>query len=462
MRSLKTPFLIATASVLLCIGVSVSSANASQPKSSPAVSSISGPIRNGYNYCLGVNKSKIVNVKCVENKNSWTVTKSSRSAGYTIGNKKCVTAVFLKNGQNLTTENCGSFPAAHQDWVALPSGGIALVGSNFCLDVEVGVPKLNSPIQIYTCLGLIVGNIRVPAQRWVYGAAMFNQSQAVTPVVTIARPNRDLFPGLPAPPTTTASAANPTAPKAPTSFSVKPGLVSHDLVGNGLLGVFWSAEWNASPGATRYELEVSRLKNPLTGQPRGTKPHWDVQYISTTYTRYTESSQEFKYQDHAVLRVGIRACNSSCSRFVYSETDKRVPYRARQRELLMSIANVMTVSTWSRITTLRSESGKRLYFPYSDWSNDGCSNSPDRPLANFILACSLHDWLYRNSKRIDKETTGDEYADRLWNAKNRKIFDDQLLFLLRQECVNKVGSSKVSCQALARIYYFFVREHIDD
>ena len=207
---LKTPFLIATASVLLCIGVSVSSANASQPKSSPAVSSVSGPIRNGYNYCLGVNKRKIVNVKCVEKKNSWTVTKSARSAGYQIGTKNCVTAAVLRDGENLQLASCGKVPAAQQDWVALPSGGIALVGSNFCLDVEVGVPKLNSPIQIYTCLGLIDGNTRVPAQRWVYGAAMFNQSQAVTPVettsaplVTIARPNRDLFPGLPPPPITT-------------------------------------------------------------------------------------------------------------------------------------------------------------------------------------------------------------------------------------------------------------------
>ena len=214
---LKTPFLIATASVLLCIGVSVSSANASQPKSSPAVSSVSGPISNGYNYCLGVNKRKIVNVKCVEKKNSWTVSKSSRSAGYQIGTKNCVTAAVLRDGENLQLASCGKVPAAQQDWVALPSGGIALVGSNFCLDVEVGVPKPNSPIQIYTCQGLTAESKRIPSQRWGYNPAMFGVGKevapvatTVAPVVTIARPNRDfsdMFPGLPAPPTITSEIA---------------------------------------------------------------------------------------------------------------------------------------------------------------------------------------------------------------------------------------------------------------
>jgi hypothetical protein len=70
----------------------------------------------------------------------------------------------------------------------------------------------------------------------------------------------------------------------------------------------------------------------------------------------------------------------------------------------------------------------------------------------------LHDWLYRNSKRIDKETTGEEYADRLWNETNRKIFDGQLWFLLEQECANKVGKGKVGCRSLAAVYYGFVRE----
>ena len=193
--------------------MSVSSANASQPKSSPAVSSVSGPISNGYNYCLGVNKRKIVNVKCVEKKNSWTVSKSSRSAGYQIGTKNCVTAAVLRDGENLQLASCGKVPAAQQDWVALPSGGIALVGSNFCLDVEVGVPKPNSPIQIYTCQGLTAESKRIPSQRWGYNPAMFGVGKevapvatTVAPVVTIARPNRDfsdMFPGLPPPPTIT-------------------------------------------------------------------------------------------------------------------------------------------------------------------------------------------------------------------------------------------------------------------
>ena len=220
MKSFKTPFLIATVSVLLCTGVSVSSANASQPKSLPAVSSVSGSISNGYNYCLGTGLRNIVNVKCPGQ--NWTVSKSSRSAGYQIGTKNCVTAAVLRNGENLQLASCGMVPAAQQDWVALPSGGIALVGSNFCLDVEVGVPKPNSPIQIYTCQGLKAG-LRIPAQRWAYNPAMFNQSQPIAPVGTTVAPIPPIT-IAPIPPITAAPVATVDFPTLPpkTRFTIPP------------------------------------------------------------------------------------------------------------------------------------------------------------------------------------------------------------------------------------------------
>lgn len=60
---------------------------------------------------------------------------------------------------------------------ALPNGGIGLVDSNFCLDVETGIPKIGSPIQIWTCQGLNSGNIRIPAQRWTYGQSILPQQE---------------------------------------------------------------------------------------------------------------------------------------------------------------------------------------------------------------------------------------------------------------------------------------------
>ena len=439
---------------------------------------MSGSISNGYNYCLGTGlQGNIENVVCPGQ--NWTVSKSSRSAGYQIGTKNCVTAAVLRDGENLQLASCGKVPAAQQDWVALPSGGIALVGSNFCLDVEVGVPKPNSPIQIYTCQGLTAESKRIPSQRWGYNPAMFRDGKEVAPVattvapvvtvvapeVTLARPNRDLL-DL-SPPTTVAVAENPTAgdglnsaPSAPTSFSISPGFLSNHWSGYGWPPpVFWTANWNASPGATKYQLEVSRLKNPLTGKPRGTKNIWDVQYISTSSTTYRETKQEFKYQNHAVLRVGVRACNLKCSEFVYSETEKLVPRRDTQRNLLMLITEFVTADLWYNFEVLRSASGKHVYFPYADWTNDGCSNSPDFPGANFILACSMHDWLYRNSKRLDKERTSEEKAPQLWNDKNRKIFDDQFLFLLQLEC-NNLGTKRETdkCLTKANVYYQMVRK----
>jgi len=98
----------------------------------------------------------------------------------------CLTAPALKDGQDLFAIACGTSAATQQDWVGLPNGGIGLIGSNFCLDVEVGIPKDGSPIQIYTCQALVNGTTRIPAQRWVYDQTMFNQSQANAPVTTIA------------------------------------------------------------------------------------------------------------------------------------------------------------------------------------------------------------------------------------------------------------------------------------
>jgi hypothetical protein len=128
----------------------------------------------------------VVNVRCIT-PTTWTSVKSTRTTGYNLQIKgMCLTAPALKDGQDLFASACGTSAATQQDWVGLPNGGIGLIGSNFCLDVEVGIPKDGSPIQIYTCQALVNGTTRIPAQRWVYDQTMFNQSQANAPVTTIA------------------------------------------------------------------------------------------------------------------------------------------------------------------------------------------------------------------------------------------------------------------------------------
>lgn len=198
MKVSKTSFLIATASILLSVGVGVSSANASQPKSLPTVSSATGIISNGFNFCLGLGTSvkigspiiPVVNVSCTAN-TSVVVTKSTTTTGYTIAiADKCLFLASRTNGSDLFASTCG----LAANWFALSAGGIGLVplsgdgvNSNFCMDVEIGTPKIGSPIQIYTCQGL-TGGLRIPAQRWKYPEALFNQSPYPYPDKSLPQP----------------------------------------------------------------------------------------------------------------------------------------------------------------------------------------------------------------------------------------------------------------------------------
>jgi hypothetical protein len=188
MKISKTSVFLAVVSVFLSAGVYVTDVNASSAPLMFSTASKSGLLSNGYNFCMGVNSSdSVVNVSCVSLP-VWMSARSSRSAGFNLQiNGKCLTAPSLTDGQDLSLRTCGSTPATQQDWLALSQGGIGLINSKFCLDVEVGVPKDGSPIQIYTCqeLKYLSARIpvlsRIPAQNWVYDQAMFNPSQANVP-----------------------------------------------------------------------------------------------------------------------------------------------------------------------------------------------------------------------------------------------------------------------------------------
>jgi len=162
--------------MFLSVGIFVTEASSPRAASASPAGSASGSVSNGYNFCLGVSRTNAaVNVQCIT-RTIWSSVKSTRTTGYNLQIKgMCLTAPSLKDGQDLFASACGASAAAQQDWVGLPNGGIGLINSNFCLDVEVGVPKDGSPIQIYTCQGLANGTTRIAAQRWFYGQNMFSQ-----------------------------------------------------------------------------------------------------------------------------------------------------------------------------------------------------------------------------------------------------------------------------------------------
>ncbi|MCJ1363067.1 hypothetical protein MMC16_002173 [Acarospora aff. strigata] len=88
--------------------------------------------------------------------------------------------------------------------------------------------------------------------------------------------------------------------------------------------------------------------------------------------------------------------------------------------------------------------------PYLDWSDDGCSASPDRPSGyNFLDSCKRHDFGYRNYKKQARFT---ETA--------RKAIDGNFKTDLYNECNKYSGWQSykgVECRRIADVYYNAVR-----
>lgn len=92
------------------------------------------------------------------------------------------------------------------------------------------------------------------------------------------------------------------------------------------------------------------------------------------------------------------------------------------------------------------------YRKYSgpNWSNDGCSNSPDKPLfLNFKDPCNHHDFGYRNVPQYSRGR----------NETYRKYVDDRFLSNLKSVCsdLHWWDPRKDKCYALAYTYYAAVR-----
>ncbi|GGX80407.1 phospholipase [Streptomyces hiroshimensis] len=84
-----------------------------------------------------------------------------------------------------------------------------------------------------------------------------------------------------------------------------------------------------------------------------------------------------------------------------------------------------------------------------DWSSDGCSWAPDRPMGfNFLPSCQRHDFGYRNYKKQGRFDHGTRLA-----VDNN--FKADLYAYCRTLAKAKIGS----CEYWARVYYDKVREH---
>ncbi|GAA1071805.1 phospholipase [Nocardiopsis composta] len=89
-----------------------------------------------------------------------------------------------------------------------------------------------------------------------------------------------------------------------------------------------------------------------------------------------------------------------------------------------------------------SVSADRPYEGQLDWSNDGCSYSPDQPLGNdFLPGCVRHDFGYRNFKLQERFTEDNR-------ARIDGVFRDDLYGICDGDWV---------CRGVADIYYAAVR-----
>ncbi|MFF7727610.1 phospholipase [Streptomyces sp. NPDC008001] len=84
-----------------------------------------------------------------------------------------------------------------------------------------------------------------------------------------------------------------------------------------------------------------------------------------------------------------------------------------------------------------------------DWSSDGCSWAPDRPMGfNFLPSCQRHDFGYRNYKKQGR-----------FGHDTRLAIDNNFKADLYTYCRTLAKTKTGSCEYWARVYYGKVREH---
>ncbi|KAF8466007.1 prokaryotic phospholipase A2-domain-containing protein [Kalaharituber pfeilii] len=116
---------------------------------------------------------------------------------------------------------------------------------------------------------------------------------------------------------------------------------------------------------------------------------------------------------------------------------------ARQTSLITATDNLLFTSTLDQFLTAKANKQPAGL----DWTDNGCSNSPDKPLGfNFLYSCMRHDFGYRNYK-----------AQSRFTEPNRKKIDDKFKADLYNECKKQGTLAEIACKALADTYYVAVR-----
>ena len=90
--------------------------------------------------------------------------------------------------------------------------------------------------------------------------------------------------------------------------------------------------------------------------------------------------------------------------------------------------------------------------PYLVWESDGCSAPVlgSGPF-DFSLACSRHDFGWRNLKALDGSGAP------VWHVGNKDRVDAGFLWDMRTRCAAFDGISRLGCDTTARVYYTAVR-----
>ena len=89
---------------------------------------------------------------------------------------------------------------------------------------------------------------------------------------------------------------------------------------------------------------------------------------------------------------------------------------------------------------------------YLVWESDGCSAPVlGRGPFDFTLACSRHDFGWRNLKALDGSGAP------VWHIGNKDRVDAGFLWDMRTRCAAFSGVSRLGCDTTARVYYTAVR-----
>jgi hypothetical protein len=87
-----------------------------------------------------------------------------------------------------------------------------------------------------------------------------------------------------------------------------------------------------------------------------------------------------------------------------------------------------------------------------DWSDDGCSWSPDSGSTyNFLKSCKRHDFGYRNSKRAESW-----YGRDMWRWHNKAVADTSFHRDMTDHCFTRSESEVSSCLEYRTRYYNIV------